>query len=59
MKESSRFLPFLPDVSSFSPIFPDYSPLFWQIFRCQGWHSGGVSGKDCFVCISNAKISII
>ena len=49
MKESYRFLHFLPNFSSFFslffPIFPLFSrffpdfPDFWQIFRCQGWHS--------------------
>ena len=36
VKESFRFLPFLPDVPPFSPIFPLFFPDFWQIFRCQG-----------------------
>ena len=35
VKEPSRFLPFLLNFSSFFWFFPD----FWQIFRCQGWHS--------------------
>ena len=39
VKEPSRSLPFLPRFflffSRFLLIFPD----FWQIFRCQGWHS--------------------
>ena len=42
MKDPYRFLPFLPDFSSFFLIFRDFPPLFpdfWQIFRCQGWHS--------------------
>ena len=42
MKEPSRFLPFLPDFSSFSRfflIFPLFLPIFWQYFHCQGWHS--------------------
>ena len=32
MKEPSRFLPFLPDSSSFFPIFPDFVPSFSQYF---------------------------
>ena len=35
VKEPSWFLPFFPDFSLFSPLFPS----FWQFFRCQGWHS--------------------
>ena len=32
MKETSRFLPFRPDFSSFFPIFPDFFPDFFPIF---------------------------
>ena len=36
MKEPSRFLPFLPDSSSFFQIFPDFFPFFWQFFSLSG-----------------------
>ena len=37
-----RFFLSLPDFSWFFPLLP----IFWQIFRCQGWHSA----PDIFHC---------
>ena len=43
MKETSRLLPFLPDLSSFFPffliifpIFPDFFPIFGKFFAVRG-----------------------
>ena len=57
MKESSRFLPFLPDFS----LFPDFSwflflffPIFGNFFCRQGWHSAPLHPqwlRHCFVYI--------
>ena len=48
MKEPSRYLPFLPDFCSFS--FFHFSSFldFWQIFRCQGWHSAPLDPPSCY-----------
>ena len=36
MKEPSRFLPFLPDSSSFFPIFHDFFPIFGKFLAVRG-----------------------
>ena len=36
MKETSRFLPFLPDFFSFFPIFPDFFPILGNLFAVRG-----------------------
>ena len=36
LKESSRFLPFLPNFSSFFPIFSWFFPIFGQFFAIRG-----------------------
>ena len=36
MKEPSRFLPFLPNSSSFFPIFHDFFPFFGKFFAVRG-----------------------
>ena len=65
MKEASRFLPFLPDFSSFSRFFLIFSrfflifPDFWQIFAVRGGTlppchpSGYATGKTLFVFLTN------
>ena len=62
MKEPSRFLPFLPDSSSFFPIFHDFFPLFpdfWHIFRCQGWHSSPLEPPSGYVTVNNIDCALM
>ena len=62
MKEPSRFLPFLPDSSSFFPIFPDFFPLFpdfWQIFRYHGWHSAPLDLLSGYATVNNIDCALM
>ena len=62
MKEPSRFLPFLPDSSSFFLIFPEVFPLFpdfLQTFRCQGWHSAPLDPQWLRHCNNNIDCALM